>query len=247
MTNRFQSKTNSQVLYSNSLKAENIANNKAYQQNFFSSLKILHHSINTPLTNILLNLQLLAKDTTFQQKSNNQLYLYRAILSAKYIKNIMQQSYQQQSLQKTFCPKQALREVIEICIKPMVEGQLISFLRIPEQLELCGNQLYFQEAMICLLNNAFQAYNKNSANKLVVLSCHKNKKFLTIKIADGGSGFLCLKDHAASKTKINKVRKLGTGLPFAQQVIEQHFQGKLEIETYPQRGSTIHCSFPLTK
>ncbi len=247
MASRLQPKTASQTSHSNSPSINTEGNNGAYQQNFFSSLKILHHSVNTPLTNILLNLQLLARDAAFQQKSNNQLYLYRAILSTEYIKKIMQQFHQPYSLQKTFCPKQALREVIEICVKPMVEGQLIPFLRIPEQLKLCGNQLYFQEAMICLLNNAFQAYSKNSANKLVVLSCRKNESLLTIKITDGGSGFLCLKDHSSSKAEFSKIKKVGTGLPFAQQVIEQHFQGKLKIETYPQRGSTIHCSFPLIK
>ncbi len=216
-------------------------------ENFFSSLKILEHSTATPITTILINLQLLAEDNAFHQsKSNCCHYLQRALLSANYLKEIMQHCSRPVQ-HKTFKVKSTLREVINICQKPNLQGQLISFLKIPGRLSLRGSRLYFQEAVICLLNNAFQAYPQHAANKLVVLFCQEKQNKLEISITDGGQGFLCLRDHINRKPKLEKIPQKGTGLSFVQSVVEDHFQGELQINSYPNRGSTIQCLLPVSK
>lgn len=222
-------------------------NQNSHAGNFFSSLKILEHSTATPITTILINLELLSQDNTFTQtKSNCGHYLNRALLSAKYLKKVMKQC--SQPIQShTFQVKSALNEVVNICQRPAKQGQLISFIKIADNLSLTGSQLYFQEAVICLLNNAFQAYQQHAANKLVVLHCQTNQKQLEIKVTDGGQGFLCLQDQGSQPASIEKVPQKGTGLAFVESVIQNHFQGKMNVITYPSRGSTIHCLLPISK
>ncbi len=235
--------------YSTDLSTKSLTVNdlNSHTDNFFSSLKILEHSTATPITTILLNLELLSQDDTFNQaKSNCSHYLKRALLSAKYLRKVMKQCSQPMNLQ-TFNVRPALKEVVNICQQPAQQGQLISFIKIADNLTLTGCQLYFQEAVICLLNNAFQAYKEHAPNKLVVLYCQKNKQQLEIKVTDGGQGFLCLRDKGNQPASIENVPQKGTGLAFVEKVVQKHFQGKMNIITYPNRGSTVHCLLPISK
>ncbi len=218
------------------------------QHNFFSSIKVLKHAANTPITNLLINLELLSKDKQFHKLSPNSLYyLEKAILSTNYLKDIMMQCDIPQSNNLSFLIKDSLFEVINICKRPETEAQLIPYIQLNKNDSLTGSKLYFQEAIICLLNNAFQAYTKNYANKLVAIFASKKESYLEIKIVDGATGFLQLNDS-------DKDREIGdeilantrTGLKFVKKVITQHFGGKLLIQSRLKKGSTIQCLIPIS-
>jgi len=214
---------------------------------FFSSLKVLKHATATPITNLLINLELLCKDKQLKQlSSNSRLYLEKAIVSTNYLKSIMKQcSNQQASANLPFRIKDSIYEVINICKKPKTEAQLISYIQLSENECLSGNKLYFQEAIICLLNNAFQAYSKNHANKLVVLFASKIDSCLEIKIVDGATGFLELNDcEIKNNNKSNTFTSCGVGLEFVRKVVVEHFGGKFQISSKHNRGSTVQCFFP---
>ncbi len=217
--------------------------------NFFSSLKVLTHAANTPVTNLLINLDLLTKDPHLQLlSSNSHYYLQKAIISSKYLKEIMSQSSENNlEISHLFNVKDAIAEVVQVCKKPTTAVQLIKYLQLSNNHQLKGNKLYFQETLICLLNNAFNAYKNNQANQLVVLTASVVGNKLELRIVDSARGFLQLNDSCThhKDLSIEEIPITGTGLEFAQKVIEGHFKGKIVISTKLQKGTTIHCSLPL--
>ena len=99
-----------------------LSNNLNHQQKFFSSLRILRHASATPITNIIINLELLDQNIkTEYQKSNHQYYLHRALLSAKYLKNVMNQTHLR-TQQKKFLLKEAIQEVLAYAPDPIRVG-----------------------------------------------------------------------------------------------------------------------------
>ncbi len=220
-----------------------------HPHNFFSSLAILQHSLATPVTNLLLNLELLQQDPNLNKlKPNNDLYLKRALLSAKYLREIIKQcKIYDHRPEHQFNIKESLHELIQICQKPTSTKLLIPFIQLNGQEQLTGNKLYFQEAVICLLNNAFQAYQRQNTNKYVLLFVNKTQQELKLRVVDKGQGFLCLKDSSKKRIKPDQLTTKGTGLSFIEQVVVNHFLGKVFIESEPEKGTCIYCSFPLTK
>lgn len=218
------------------------------QQNFFSSIKVLKHATDTPITNLLVNLELLSKDKQLCKLSSNSLYyLEKAILSTNYLKDLMMQCDIPQSSNHSFCVKDSLFEVINICKRPETEAQLIPYIQLNSDDSLTGSKLYLQEAIICLLNNAFQAYTKNHANKLVALFASKKEFYLEIKVVDGATGFLQLNDSNNDPEIHSKhLNNTRTGLKFVKEVITQHFGGKLLIQSQLKKGSTVQCLIPIS-
>jgi signal transduction histidine kinase len=215
--------------------------------NFFSSLSVLTHAAATPISNILINLELIERERGHSHQDNLTTYLQRAVISAKYLKELMHQATINKPTHQQFKIKDALLELIEICKKPDKKGLLIPFLQLTGSEKLQGNKLFFQEAVLCLINNAFQAYQTYAPNKLVVLIAAETENTLELKVADGAQGFLMLSDSKSSKITLNGLpdATTGTGLAVVKEVVEQHFRGKVQISTQLNKGTTVHCSLPL--
>ena len=223
-----------------------------YPQPIAHSLKLLRHSLTTPVTNLLFNLEsvLNFKD---QHKSNYQFHLQQAWLSAKYLRPLMV-NIDNPRLNQSFKIKPALLEVLNLTKQPDVRGQLIQFIKISDCLCLRGNRFYFQESLICLLNNAFEAYQSSAENKLVIISCEKQQQELIIKVVDGAQGFNSPNQDQLSLFKLNdsvpswktsKPNHLGYGLKFVHYVVTSHFKGFVKLNNYQGRGAAICCYFPL--
>jgi len=208
--------------------------------NLFSSSKLLRHSLSTPVSTILVNLELLSK--TKQPQLNFTHHLERALIAAKYLKSLMTTNANHKN---RFNLKTAIREITTIAHRPSSDAHLLSFLKIDEQTNLNGNKLYFQESLICLLNNAFEAYDRQTANKLVVLLVEKEQQRIIIKISDGANGFLQLCEKEDNYLAKSKKKNGGMGLQFAQTTLKKYFDAKFNIQTYQHKGSTIIISLPL--
>ncbi len=226
-----------------------IKSNCSNESSFFSSLRVLKHATATPITNLLVNLELICKDKELQQlSSNSRFYLEKAIVSTNYLKSIMEQCNNQKATNKAlFNIKNSIFEVINICKRPKTETQLIPYIQLSNNDSLSGNKLYFQEAIICLLNNAFQAYTKDHANKLVVLFASKKGSYCEIKVVDGATGFLQLNDCEIKKSNnSNTFNCGGVGLEFVKKVVTEHFDGKFQISSKLSKGTTVQCLFPIS-
>ncbi len=218
--------------------------------NFFSSLKVLRHSLATPITNLLLNLELLSQALEDNEADiNYSVYLQRCLTAAKYLQQILRNSDLELNDQTAtfFQIKPALHEVLEICGNPRKKGILLPFIQLSGRESLQGYKLHFQEAIVCLLNNAFESYQEHAPNKLVLLSAQCSDQQLKIRVTDAGQGFLCLKDTGKNLVPITNINDRGVGLSVVDQVIRDHFKGKVLIKSQPNQGSSVCCSLPLAK
>jgi sensor histidine kinase regulating citrate/malate metabolism len=146
--------------------------------------------------------------------------------------------------------------------------QLISFIKLSDNLRLSGSKLHFQESIICLLNNAFEAYQPSAGNKLVVLHADQEQEQIKISVVDGGVGFSQdtkqlatqggVKDDRDSQESMPKLAdsaqtdsgqaikgRSGVGLDFVTNTIQHRFQGQVEVNSQPGKGTTINCYLPL--
>lgn len=189
-------------------------------------------------------------DSVINSTNNCQHYVRQAFLSAKYLKGLMHQCNSESQINHKFKIKETLLELVEICKKPNLKGHLVHYLQLNGNETIEGNKLYFQEAIICLLNNAFQAYQEHAANKLVVVIANVQQSTLEIKVVDGATGLLELNDSHLTQAEIQSpisLANMGTGLRFAENVISNHFSGSIKIESKLRKGTTVHCTFPLSK
>ncbi|MGD9129772.1 MAG: HAMP domain-containing sensor histidine kinase [Candidatus Woesebacteria bacterium] len=209
--------------------------------------KILKHACSTPLTNILINLELAhACLTNSKVKLNYKYYLEQASLAAQYLKSVLDTVDNQPGKIENFLLKQAIQEVVALSQRKRERIYLISYLKLKNKVMIKGNKFYFQEALICLLNNAFEAYQKNARNKAVILSAKQDQKKVEINITDGGQGINWLKQKLIPFFSLSdKKNHRGIGLDFAKQTIETHFHGKLKIFSKKGKGTRVKIIFNL--
>lgn len=217
--------------------------------NYFSQSKILKHSIATPVTNILLNAELASKTSQFSSiKPNYFNHLDQILVSAKYLSSILKLADDNHPDDcSDFYPKNALMEILNIAKKPQTRIQIVAHLNIDSDLRLQGNQFYFQEAIICILNNACEAYKNTALDKTILIVCSVYKNNLIINISDGGRGITWLeKQKIYFSNYSRKSNHSGVGINFAKKIVCHHFHGSFKIISFKNKGTTIRISLPIS-
>jgi signal transduction histidine kinase len=208
-------------------------------------IALLRHSIATPLSTILINLELALACVEQEKppaKINFNHHLKLALKASQYLKQLINQD--QKSKQK-FLVKTSILEISQIPQR-INSNQLINYINISDKLKIAGNKLFFQESLICLINNAFESYKQKSFNRIVILKAFNDQKNLWINIVDGGCGMNWLSQKLATVDKISfKKNHTGIGLAFAKKTIEKKFAGQLLIKSKKNSGTTISLKIPL--
>lgn len=218
------------------------------EANYFSQSKILQHSFSTPITNILLNAELASKTGAFSSTKPNYFYhLDQILLSARYLSSILKLADDDRKImQEQFSPKKAVQEIIIIAKKPNESTNLISHFNIPDSVMIYGNKFYFQEAIICILNNAFESYHQNFHNKPIIMVVSYENKSIAINISDGGRGMSWIEKQKVFLTHYShKNNHLGVGLKFAKNIFCKNFHGSLKIISEKNKGTTIQILIPI--
>ncbi len=126
-------------------------------------------------------------------------------------------------------------------IKAKAAGKTIT-ISLPENnsLILC-DPVYFEEAMVNLLDNALDA--TPPGGRVYIRACQRNKKWVTITVKDSGPGL-----DEKSREKMfspffsTKESGLGLGLLFVRRVLES-CGGKIEVRSKPGRGTMFRLYF----
>lgn len=109
---------------------------------------------------------------------------------------------------------------------------------------IAGNKLYFQEALSCLVTNAFEAYPEQQ-NQHVTISLRIVNNLLYIHIIDYAKGMSAVAKFFASIQGVTfKKEGKGIGLNFAKQTIEQ-LKGKMRITSEPDCGTRVVIALPV--
>lgn len=205
------------------------------QRNTFYISPVLAHACATPLSVILCNTDL----ALTEDKKTLSSKLEKIRVSAERLQMLLQDHREKEK--SHFNLKQAIDKTIffvKIKHDAIICSDFISL-----DIKVKGSSFLFQEALLCIMNNAIEAYSKKSRKVLFVYgTLYKNT--VKIVIEDFGAGMNILAQRAAIISGISyKESGSGIGLPFARKVITQFFSGKLEIKSSINRGTRVTITF----
>jgi signal transduction histidine kinase len=216
------------------------------------------HDIASPVTLIRLNLDMLETKIQETHTSKSQIltikkYLKRAITGVEKVSKIidftMDNQYSIQS-QESFNVKRALLNIINSFeIRTTTEKVGFKF-NIDNKARIQGSIIAFNKVLGNLISNAFDAYSycKDTADKKVSISAHKNGNYLIITFEDmaGGISDAILK-NIFKKQFTTKSNGNGIGLISINNIIVNQFKGFINCFSKKGKGTIFAIAFPLSK
>lgn len=209
----------------------------------FNSSHVFRHTANTPISTLLCNLEFLKtkmEDKNYKEFKEILDSCYLASLRLKKLVNNQGQSQKKEIKKEKIYVKKSL-ENIKIIMKQNRIGLDINLNSyITENFYLNGSSVLFEEMLICLINNACEAYQKGQGKVIDILikkekSKDKSNKYLTIYVTDYASGMDYLEQKLATLPKYtHKKNNSGIGLFFVKNTVEKYFDGELHI--FSQKG-----------
>lgn len=204
--------------------------------------KAFHHAASTPLSSLLINLELAQE----HQKLSQSPYVKQALNSAYRLKDLFELPSQSKS--RIFLVKYFLQESIRLINQLYPQVIIKHHLNFPQATRLKGNRFYFQEAVICTLKNAIEAYQGIDIREkqLVLVSGQITKSKLKISFVDGGRGMNWLEKTLMFADGLSfKHNGAGVGLTWVKRVVENHFLGEIKVISKKNHGTTMIWSLPL--
>lgn len=203
------------------------------------------HAAATPLSSLVINLELAQAHRHIAQTS----YVQQALYSAYRLKELFQKP-QLLNSKKTFFIKPFLKEALRLAKHNSPQVIINSHLNFPHQTKLHGSRFYFQEAIICTLKNAIESYSSlgPGQNRVILIVGKITRNHLSLSFTDGGQGMNWLEKSLMFADGYSiKSSGTGTGLTWVKNVIEQHFAGKINVKSKKNQGTTMTWILPLTQ
>ncbi|MBP7842919.1 HAMP domain-containing histidine kinase [Candidatus Woesebacteria bacterium] len=202
---------------------------------------VFRHACMTPLTILNCTLENLEKEQCQKQKKETVEIAKEAVL---YLTKLIAAVTKTNETEQKFNVNDAINEAVFL-FKSKTGCCVYYSNFLPKRLQLFGSKLYFQEIIICLLNNAYEAYQDK---KLVHIS-------LSVRIIKG-QVFLGVVDFAKGMTQLGqklalvkgvsyKENGLGLGLTFVKKTIEAEFKGVLKIISGYGVGTHVQVAIPI--
>ncbi|MDQ3009031.1 MAG: HAMP domain-containing histidine kinase [bacterium] len=212
---------------------------------FLSDTAILTHATSTPLTSLLFSLQQLS-DKSQALTKEQQRAIKQAQLSANYLKQFFNTESTNSSI--SFCVAEMLQNVVKMFNSRETEDSCKVAQHIAADLKIYGSAVLFQEMMVCILNNAFEA-RENASTKCgvaVTVNCWQKGDQLVVQVLDNGCGIEWWKigSYFASG-RTSKANHQGIGLSFVKNVVTKHFGGSVSISSNSSCGTQFTVLLPL--
>ncbi|MGJ3241078.1 MAG: PAS domain S-box protein [Anaerolineae bacterium] len=214
-------------------------------------VQMASHEFRMPLSIITTNLHMLHKldEASDRQRKidriNQQILRLNQLLNMQLLMTKLDSGV---DLKLQVIPVAYLLEPVQKQIADTVQRKQIDLeIRVePPDLSLMVDAEYFQQALYQLLDNAL-TYTDEGGHVRVV--ARQADEMTQLEIADDGIGLEDddiphLFEHFWRKDKAHSKAGFGLGLSVAQRIIELH-QGKIEVQSAPQQGSTFIISVPM--
>lgn len=204
---------------------------------------VFRHACMTPLTILSCSLDNLDSNVKLKEKTEN---LKNARMAIKHLSKLISSVTNSEENDSEFEINKAINEVIYL-FKNKYKCEVFYTNFLPKDLKLYGRKLYFQEIIICLLNNAYEAYkNKDVSHISVSIRIIKNQVF--IGVVDFAKGMTGMAQKLALLRGISyKENGLGLGLSFVKQVVEEKFSGTFKILSGYGVGTHVQVTIPIPK
>jgi signal transduction histidine kinase len=197
------------------------------------------HDLMNPLTSLLLSIE--TKNVNQLQevtKSSKELSEFVRVIQTQLKNNLTYESF-------------SISKLIDDSLILIKYKALINNIRIitvkDSDFTLFGNKLILMRAILNLINNAIESYDKCPQDQQdVIVSIYKKEEFLNISIKDFGCGI-----SKNNQRKIfryfytNKSNGTGIGLATAYRSIRKEYFGRIIIESDTGSGSNFIIKIPL--
>lgn len=211
----------------------------------------LFHDLTNYLTALSLNLEK-AKTDTLKESKNVYGYLKRAFNASDKIEDFveaMQKQLQKQEVKKNFSVKREINHVIQIFNYRMKKEKVKIFFRCESDFLFFGNPLKFNQVITNILSNAIDSFLniRESREKRADLNLNSDSEDIIISVKDNGCGI--------SEKNLEKIFNpffttkdpdygTGIGLSTTKEIIENNFQGKIEIISQENKGTSVRIIIP---
>lgn len=201
-----------------------------------------HHAAASPLTGLLINLELANQHEATVQSP----YLSQALINARYLQQLFKLN--QEISDNDFSAKTTLLNAVTLVRSQYPQVVINTHLMIDKLVLLTGSSLLFQEAVICTIRNSIESYPDHTKNCLVMLTAKKLGQKLQLSFVDGGCGMNFIqKSFMFADGFSTKKTGSGQGLSWVKRVVKNQFQGRITVQTKRHTGTTITWELPLVK
>ncbi len=213
------------------------------------------HELNSPLTAILGNAQLLLRELSFEEETE---ILMRDIKLCgqrckKIVQNLLSFSFKQQLAEENFCVYQAVDSAIHLVAHQIRQNhiKLVYEQQNHETINITGSRQELEQVVINLLLNAQDALENRQEDKKIIVTSGKydrqGENYFFITVEDNGCGIeeRQVKEIFEPFYTTKKVGK-GTGLGLAVSMgIVQKYGGTIECESRKNVGSKFSVVIPI--
>ncbi|MEX0895702.1 MAG: ATP-binding protein [Patescibacteria group bacterium] len=204
------------------------------------ALRVLEHAIASPLTVLKSSLSVIQTHGSTDRRA-----LVHAQKAIEYLELLIAELLH--TKKSTFDCLSALQQVVVLSHSRGLEVKVVLDARIKgKQHLLSGSKVRFQEAIHCIINNAAQSYDCQSAT-LIIITVMPFDEGIKILIADFGCGMNFWQQRLATIPLLTlRNNGSGIGLSFARSIIIDELDGNLMILSYKNIGTTIQITLPIT-
>lgn len=202
---------------------------------------VFQHACKTPLTVLECSLQLLDEQTGGRESKNVIASASTAVERLKVLINSVTSKDQEQNV---FSVASAINEVIVLSRQKDTSTISLNLIGV-EDLKIRGRRIYFQEMLVCMINNAIEAY-QNTEKPHITVTAQRKGGILHIHVIDFASGMSLVAQKMACLQGVSyKKRGMGLGLYFVKKTIEVEFFGNLHIHSKLGMGTHVHITMPV--
>lgn len=215
-------------------------NQSSVYGNYLLQSQLFNHACTTPLTILLHNLESAVQENP---DSRVRTQLQQSLVAAKQLQALLAHLHTVPKERFSFVI--SVKQVIRL-LNRSLPGAIIKFdSSCSRSVRLYGSKLHFQEALVSVIKNAFEAYPSEDKNKTVIVSVRQTGGMVRLDVVDFAKGIPPHLLDRVSQQGVSTKRQTGLGLYFAQQTIQQLFQGTFEVTSTPRKGTHITWLLPL--
>lgn len=239
------------------LGVSNLRRTSINTQNYSNELAhsvVFRHACKVPLTALLMSLSQLQQQTARggedikpSIESDSLQTVELSLTATKRLMTLLEELDCSVPTVRSFDVFEALQEVKALLVAQQQGCHLHFHLHLQPNCRIQGAQLHFEEALICLVTNAIEAYTEDHTAKIVVVLAYQTDSMvLRVEVLDFGVGMTdVVKQLALMPGVSSKEQGQGVGLSFAKDVVENVFAGQLTVASQVGIGTRVRIELPL--